>query len=219
MSIRATEVFHERLDACARTLRADMIDFTRELVAVASENPPGSAYPECLRVIESRLRALGMPYERVPYRPPRGVRDTSGAVVLVSRIGSGKRTLYFSGHYDVVPMTTPGQCTPILRGKSLFGRGAADMKSGLASMLYAAVALRRVGVPLDGVIALVFVPDEETGGQRGSGFLETTKRLGTNGIGMLTPEPTSGVIWNANRGAVTVSVTVHGREAHVGLLH
>ncbi len=36
---------------------------------------------------------------------------------------------------------------------------------------------------------------------------------------MLTPEPTSGVIWNANRGAITMRVTVHGREAHVGLLH
>ena len=36
---------------------------------------------------------------------------------------------------------------------------------------------------------------------------------------MLTPEPTSGVVWNANRGAITVKVTVHGREAHVGLLH
>src|SRR2546422_10851444 len=90
------------------------------------------------------------------------------------------------------------------------------MKSGLASMLYAVVALQRVRVPLDGCVALVFVPDEETGGQRGSGFLAATKRLGTNGIGMLTPEPTSGVIWNANRGAVTGSVTVHGREAHVG---
>jgi acetylornithine deacetylase/succinyl-diaminopimelate desuccinylase-like protein len=68
-------------------------------------------------------------------------------------------------------------------------------------------------------VALVFVPDEETGGQRGSAFLAATKRLGTNGIGMLTPEPTSGVVWNANRGAITVRVTVHGREAHVGLLH
>jgi acetylornithine deacetylase/succinyl-diaminopimelate desuccinylase-like protein len=36
---------------------------------------------------------------------------------------------------------------------------------------------------------------------------------------MLTAEPTSGVIWNANRGALTLRVTVHGREAHVGLLH
>jgi succinyl-diaminopimelate desuccinylase len=93
------------------------------------------------------------------------------------------------------------------------------MKSGLASMLYAAVALQRLRVPLDGRVGLVFVPDEETGGQRGSGFLAATKRLGTGGIGMLTPEPTSGVVWNANRGALTVRVTVHGREAHVGLLH
>src|SRR4030095_300674 len=93
------------------------------------------------------------------------------------------------------------------------------MKSGLASMLYAAAALQRLRVPLDGRVGLVFVPDEETGGLRGSAFLAATKRLGTHGIGMLTPEPTSGVIWNANRGAITVRVTVHGREAHVGLLH
>ena len=93
------------------------------------------------------------------------------------------------------------------------------MKSGLASMLYAAVALQRLRVPLNGRLGLVFVPDEETGGHRGSGFLAAAKRLGTNGIGMLTPEPTGGVVWNANRGALTMRVTVHGREAHVGLLH
>jgi succinyl-diaminopimelate desuccinylase len=54
---------------------------------------------------------------------------------------------------------------------------------------------------------------------RGSGFLAATKRLGANGVGMLTPEPTSGVVWNANRGAISLRVTVYGREAHVGLLH
>src|SRR6185369_14732451 len=77
----------------------------------------------------------------------------------------------------------------------------------------------RVRAPIDGRVALVFVPDEETGGRRGSGFLAATERLGVNGIGMLTPEPTSGVVWHANRGAITVRVTVHGREAHVGLMH
>jgi acetylornithine deacetylase/succinyl-diaminopimelate desuccinylase-like protein len=107
----------------------------------------------------------------------------------------------------------------VRKGQTLFGRGSADMKSGLASMLYAAVALRRLRVPLDGRVGLVFVPDEETGGRRGSGFLAATKRLGIDGIGMLTPEPTSGVVWNASRGAITLRVTVHGREAHVGLLH
>ena len=207
------------LDACVRGLRKEMIDFTTELIAIASENPPGTAYPECVRAIESRLHALDLPCEVIAYRPGRGLRDESGAGVVLSHVGTGKRVLYFSGHYDVVPMTTPGQCTPALRGRTLFGRGSADMKGGLAGMVYAAVALKRLRVPLDGRVVLVFVPDEETGGQRGSGFLAATKRLGTNGIGMLTPEPTSGVVWNANRGALSMRVTVHGREAHVGLLH
>jgi len=207
------------LDACVRSLRNEMIEFTSELVAIASENPPGTAYPDCVRAIESKLRALDLPCEIVKYRPPTRTRDDSGAAIVLSGVGAGRRTLYFSGHYDVVPVTTAGQCTPSIKGKTLFGRGSADMKGGLASMLYAAVALRRLRVPLDGRIGLVFVPDEETGGHRGSGFLAATKRLGTNGIGMLTPEPTSGVIWNANRGAITARVTVHGREAHVGLLH
>jgi succinyl-diaminopimelate desuccinylase len=203
------------LDACVRGLRDEMVDFTKELVAVASENPPGAAYPECVRVITSRLRALDLPCEEVPFRP----RDKSGAAIVLSSVGAGKRTLYFSGHYDVVPVTTPGQCAPVMRGKSLFGRGTADMKGGLAAMLYAAVALQRLRVPLDGRVGLVFVPDEETGGHRGSAFLAAKKRLGTNGIGMLTPEPTSGVVWNGNRGALSMRVTVHGREAHVGLMH
>ena len=207
------------LDSCVRSLGDEMVAITTELVAIASENPPGHAYPECVRAIESRLHALDLPCEIVPYRPARGARDSSGAAIVSSSVGSGRRTLYFSGHYDVVPVTTSGQCTPVRKGKTLFGRGSADMKSGLASMLYAAVALRRLRVPLDGRVGLVFVPDEETGGRRGSGFLAATKRLGIDGIGMLTPEPTSGVVWNASRGAITLRVTVHGREAHVGLLH
>jgi succinyl-diaminopimelate desuccinylase len=210
---------NRRLDACVRGLRDEIIDFTSELVGIASENPPGNAYPACVRAIESRLRAFDLPCEVVKYRPARGTRDASGAAVVLSSVGAGRRTLYFSGHYDVVPVTTPGQCAAVRKGRTLFGRGSADMKSGLASMLYAAVALERLRVPLAGRVGLVFVPDEETGGRRGSGFLAATKRLGADGIGMLTPEPTSGVVWNANRGAITVRVTVHGREAHVGLMH
>jgi acetylornithine deacetylase/succinyl-diaminopimelate desuccinylase-like protein len=207
------------LDSCVRQLRSDMIAFTTELVGIATENPPGAAYPQCVRAIESRLRALDLPCETIAYRPPKRVRDESEAAIVLSGVGRGDRALYFSGHYDVVPETSPGQCAPRLRGTTLFGRGAADMKGGLAAMLYAAVALKRLRVPLNGRVALVFVPDEETGGQRGSGYLAATRRLGTHGIGMLTPEPTSGVVWNANRGALTARVTVYGREAHVGLLH
>jgi acetylornithine deacetylase/succinyl-diaminopimelate desuccinylase-like protein len=208
-----------RLDTCVRGLRSEIVAFTEALVNVATENPPGVAYGECVRLIERHLRGLGLPVERVPFRPRHGRRDGSEAAVVSSGVGTGRRILYFSGHYDVVPVSRPGQCRAERRGPALFGRGTADMKGGLAAMTYAAVALQRSSVALDGRVALVFVPDEETGGARGSGFLAATGRLGRNGLGMLTPEPTSGVVWNANRGAITVRVTVRGRQAHVGLMH
>jgi len=63
---------------------------------------------------------------------------------------------------------------------------------------------------------LVFVPDEETAGPRGSRMLDSTGILGKKGIGMLTPEPTGGTVWNANRGAITAKVIVDGKSAHVG---
>ena len=78
---------HRDIDACARSLRGEMVEFTRELVAVPSENPPGRAYPECLRTIASRLRALGLPFDQVPYQPPKGTADNAGAAVVVTGIG------------------------------------------------------------------------------------------------------------------------------------
>jgi succinyl-diaminopimelate desuccinylase len=71
----------------------------------------------------------------------------------------------------------------------------------------------------DGRIGLVFVPDEETAGPRGSRDLVARGLLGAGGIGMLTPEPTGGVVWNANRGAITLRVTSRGKTAHVGRHH
>jgi acetylornithine deacetylase/succinyl-diaminopimelate desuccinylase-like protein len=93
------------------------------------------------------------------------------------------------------------------------------MKGGLAAMLYAVAAVRDAGVELEGRVGLNFVPDEETGGVTGSRVLAEQRRLAPDAIGMVTAEPTSGVVWNANRGAISLALTVHGREAHVGLSH
>lgn len=68
-------------------------------------------------------------------------------------------------------------------------------------------------------IQLILVPDEETGGARGSARLAEQGILGRNGVGMLLAEPTSGVVWNANRGAISLRVQVFGKSAHVGLQH
>ena len=138
-----------------------------------------------------------------------------GACVLAS-VGNGTRTLYFSGHYDVVPAQSPDQLQPRVEGANLFGRGSSDMKGGLAAMIHAAAAARDEGFLTSGRISIVLVPDEETVGPRGSRDLNARGVLGKDRIGMLTPEPTGGVVWNANRGAITLRATMRGKPAHVG---
>jgi acetylornithine deacetylase/succinyl-diaminopimelate desuccinylase-like protein len=93
------------------------------------------------------------------------------------------------------------------------------MKGGIVAMLYAIRALKESGAKLNGKIGLTLVPDEETGGVRGSQHLLRQGLLGRAGVGMLTAEPTGGVVWNANRGALSLRVEVFGQSAHVGLQH
>jgi succinyl-diaminopimelate desuccinylase len=87
------------------------------------------------------------------------------------------------------------------------------------AMLYAILAIRDCGERLNGKIGLALVPDEETGGKRGSEWLAREGLLGRNGVGMLLAEPTGGVVWNANRGAISLRVRILGKAAHVGLQH
>ncbi len=181
-----------------------MLDLTQRLIGIPSENPPGNHYEECVRALCDELDRLGFDDVR-----------REGACVL-AWAGTGSRTLYFSGHYDVGPAQSRDQFQPRVEGANLFGRGASDMKSGLAAMIHAAAAARDEGLLKTGRIGIVLVPDEETAGPRGSRDLDARGRLGRDGVGMLTPEPTGGVIWNANRGAISLRATMRGKAAHVG---
>jgi len=187
-----------------RLFEPAIVDLARRLIAIPSENPPGNQYDECIRILIEGLEQLGFDDVR-----------REGACVLASA-GRGSRTLYFSGHYDVVPAQSRNQFQPYLEGEKLFGRGSSDMKSGLAAMVHAAAAARDEGLLSNGRIGIVLVPDEETTGPRGSRDLDARGLLGKDGIGMLTPEPTGGVIWNANRGAISLQATMRGKAAHVG---
>lgn len=189
-----------------------------ELVAVPTENPPGRNYRTCADLLEKRIREMGLECERL--ESAESVKEGSEpAVSLLSGYGRGKRTLYFHGHYDVVPAQSSEQFQPLRKEHFLFGRGSCDMKGGIVAMLYAIRALKECGAKLNGRIGLTLVPDEETGGERGSEWLARQGILGRHGIGMLLPEPTSGVVWNANRGAISLRVKVFGKSAHVGLQH
>jgi len=208
----------ERIQVVVARHEREMRDLTAALVAIPTENPPGRRYAECVRLLTAKLRELKLPAETVPV-PARANGEPRRCVLssLGPSAGGSRRTVYFHGHYDVVPASVEGQFRPAVRRGHLFGRGSADMKAGVAAMIHAMAVLSELNLPLAGRVGLVLVPDEETGGAGGSRYLMESGRLGRNGIAMFTPEPTSGVIWNACRGAISMRVTVQGKPAHVGL--
>lgn len=192
-----------------------ILEFCQDLITIDTENPPGNNYQSCINRICKELDHLGFSYDLM--ETP-GYTDLPRFNVL-SFYGKSQRTLYFHGHYDVVPAQNRGQFIPHVERGRLYGRGSADMKSGLAAMIYATYLIKEQNIPLNGRIGLCVVADEETGGQGGSHYLDKIGLLGQDAIAMLTPEPTSHVIWNANRGAITLKITIHGKPAHVGLQH
>jgi len=196
----------------------EMASFLAELVSIPTENPPGENYAACADVLEKRLGEFGLDCERVE-APNQKNDGGESAVSLLAGYGGAGRTLYFHGHYDVVPAQSPEQFRPARKEHFLFGRGSCDMKGGIVAMLYAIRALKECGVEFQGRIGLTLVPNEETGGEGGSAWLAQNELLGRDGIGMLLAEPTSGVVWNANRGAISLRVQVFGKPAHVGLQH
>jgi acetylornithine deacetylase/succinyl-diaminopimelate desuccinylase family protein len=200
-----------------REHQEEMAAFLAELVAIPTDNPPGRNYRVCSDLLESRLHQLGLDCER--FAPAGTEMAGDDPACLRASFGSGERSLYFHGHYDVVPAQSAEQFRPSREGNFLFGRGSCDMKGGIVAMLYAILAIRECGSPFNGKIRLMLVPDEETGGARGSAWLARQGLLGQNGVGMLLAEPTSGVVWNANRGAISLRVRVLGKSAHVGLQH
>jgi acetylornithine deacetylase/succinyl-diaminopimelate desuccinylase-like protein len=124
--------------------RPAMQDLLARLVAIPTENPPGTGYAECLELLESTLDHLEFSHERLVIPSP----TAAPRAALRAWSGSPGPTLYFHGHFDVVPAMSRDQFVPRIEGDTLFGRGSSDMKSGLVSMLYAARAVMRAGAPL-----------------------------------------------------------------------
>ncbi len=186
--------------------------FIADFVQMPSENPPGNYYRECRDLLAEQFRQCGL-------EPVIHTLQTTGqepTYAVQAFVGAEGPTVYFHGHYDVVPAFSNEQFVPLVRNGNMFGRGTADMKGGLALMFYAAKAIKACGIPLRGRIGLLFVPDEETGGARGSNILAQQGVLGKDGVAMFTAEPTGGIVWNASRGALSLKVTLAGKSFHVG---
>ena len=127
----------------------------------------------------------------------------------------GGRSLVFQGHVDVVPATPEDHWTHSpwageVAGGRMWGRGAADMKSGVAAMIYAMRAMREAGVRLRGDLSLVTVIEEEC---TGNGALAALDR-GYTADAAIIPEPFGHTALEAQVGVTWARITVHGKGAH-----
>jgi succinyl-diaminopimelate desuccinylase len=192
----------------------DLVELAGELIRIPSENPPGDC-TEIGEFIAAVLRKAGVDVE---------VLDAGqGRLNVVSHLGSsGDRHLVLAGHSDVVPVgdvsrwSFPPFAGDVVDGY-LRGRGASDMKAGLAGIIHTYVVMHRLGVPLAGRLSLAAVPDEEAGGPLGADWLLDSGVLdGATGAVIAEPaertHPTIG-----QKGSNWFRLTVSGRPGHGSL--
>jgi acetylornithine deacetylase/succinyl-diaminopimelate desuccinylase-like protein len=194
----------------------EMTALVESLVAIDSENPPGRALGRCGRALRDAMVELDLAPELIDLPASGGLEEPC---IVRGSAGTGAGTVYFHGHFDVVPAQSRQQFRPRRSGGRIVGRGSADMKGGLVSMLYGAAAAHHLGLLVEHRIVLHLVCDEETGSVAGSGHLREAGMIDADARAMITAEPTGGVVWHASRGAITLRVAVAGRPAHVGQAH
>jgi succinyl-diaminopimelate desuccinylase len=189
-----------------------VVAFTRDLVRIRSVNDPaGGGEAPAAALVADRMRSFGWePHveDVAPGRP--------NVVAVVDGGGGPGPTLMFEGHTDVV---TEGDLSTWtvdpygadVRGGRLYGRGSADMKSGVAAMLYAVKALQDAG-PFPGRIVVGALVDEEGMMLGAKHFARTALAREVDGV--IVCEPEAGEICATAKGAVRIRLDLTGVMAH-----
>lgn len=194
---------------------ARVLDDTRALISIDSTNP-GALEAACSDWCERRLTGLGLTVERHPVEPG---RDNLAAVVPGSDPSAPR--LVIVAHMDTVPIgegwTRPPLGGVVEDGK-LYGRGACDMKAGLAVGIGLLEALLTTGTTPRGDVVLYLTVDEEAPGMLGAhqlvadGLIRPTDQV-------IAPEPTGMRLRIAQMGLRWLTLRIRGRMAHAGRAH
>ncbi len=181
----------------------ETLQLLRELIAEPSENPPGHE-GACARLLASFLERRGVACHLVELAPDRPN--------LYATVGTCGPTLVLCGHLDTVPAGDGWTLDPFsgdVTDGHVYGRGACDMKAGLAAMAAALLALKRSGVPLHGSVALHAVIDEEVssaGARRGA--------LEHPGNWVIVTEPSGAQVLATGNGQLNLEIVFHGTAVH-----
>ncbi len=197
--------------------RDEMVKLCCDLIGFRSENPPADV-TDIAYFIRDYFRERG--FKVSTYEPKKGKVNVSARLEK----GEGKRLLW-NGHVDVVPAgrrenwsTDP--FVGVVRDGKIFGRGAADMKSGVAVAMVMASHLSEIDADFSGSIQLDFVPDEETGGNHGTKYL--VERGISVGDACIVGEGTSSRTWGiavriAEKGILDLEISALGKTSHASV--
>ena len=212
----------------AGTVLDEAIAFLQGMIRIPTVNPPGEGYPACARYIGEQLHRLGYSVEYVNLTPaelaelaPYGAGLPRTNVVGRLPGSHASPVLHFNGHMDVVPVGPGWSTDPFggeIRNGRIFGRGASDMKGGIAAQIYAIEAIRRAGLHLQGSVEQSGVVDEESTGNRnaGTGLLVERGYITRNHTDyvVITEPLNADNICLGHRGAIWGEITTFGRQSH-----
>ena len=190
------------------------VDLTRELIRHASITPDDAG---CQAIIAARLARLGFEIEHLPFE------DVDN---LWARRGTAEPVLCFAGHTDVVPPGPREQWSvdPFaagIDGDRLIGRGAADMKAGLAAMVCACEDFLQAHPDHPGSLAFLITSDEEGAADNGTvKVMETLAERREHIDWCVIGEPSSDQVLGdtvrvGRRGSLTGLMTIRGVQGHV----
>jgi succinyl-diaminopimelate desuccinylase len=193
---------------------ADVLCLTEELIARASVSPVDGG---CQALLIERLEAIGFSVERLKFGPVEN---------FWAKRGHGGPVFCFAGHTDVVPSGPLDEWhsdpfVPVVKQGVLYGRGAADMKSGLAAMVTACEEFVARHPSHRGTIAFLITSDEEGPSVDGTRrVVEVLRERGEHIDWCLVGEPSSentlgDTIKIGRRGSLSGRLTVHGVQGHI----
>jgi acetylornithine deacetylase len=215
--------------------QSELVDLLATLVGFDTRAPDADLAPREEAALQAclaeRLRAAGLQVEvwepdvaalpATRYPIPEGFHFRGRPQLVARAAGAGGgRSLLFNGHIDVVSaepraLWTTDPFRAHVRDGRVYGRGACDMKGGVAAMVLATEVLRALQVPLRGELIVNTVTDEES---TGAGALASVAH-GVGADGGIVPEPTALTAWLGTRGSLMPEIVVPGRAGHAGFPH